>query len=306
MPEGWPLTEKRVPAKLLRSDLIGNLKNHAIYRQTYEILPDLPFTGLLFLRDPDTPRPLLISQHGGGGTPELCSSLYESGSSNYNELTQRLLAWDVNVFAPQLCLWSTAGGDGDTLRRELDAQLKGCGSSVTAVELYALSAVLDSLCGKPFTDPDRIGMAGLSYGGFYTLMLTAMDTRIRSAVASGNFGAIADNQVPAWFDWIWQGCRSRFLDAELAALCYPRRMRLELGDHDPLFSAEIARAEYGRMLSMAGDRPVSDFVTLSVFDGNHEFSWDTDRVEGMMWDLGAARLCPDPERPAPEAENSNT
>ena len=126
---GWPLTKTRLPARLLESRYIGRTPYHAIYRQTYEILPDLPFTGLLFLRDEATPNPLVLSQHGGRGTPELCSSLYETGSDNYNQLTLRLLAWDVNVFAPQLYLWDDP--DPGIQRQEKDMQLKGCGCSIT-------------------------------------------------------------------------------------------------------------------------------------------------------------------------------
>ena len=36
------------------------------------------------------PSRFVISQHGGGGTPELCSDFY--GDTNYNHLTRRILS----------------------------------------------------------------------------------------------------------------------------------------------------------------------------------------------------------------------
>lgn len=71
-----------------------------IYRVTLNVLTDIRYYGLLFIHDSDKKRPFVICQHGSDGTPELCSSLFERGSSNYNDMTMRVLSLGVNVFAP--------------------------------------------------------------------------------------------------------------------------------------------------------------------------------------------------------------
>jgi len=288
---GWPLTEERTPAVGVQETFLGYSAGRLVSRLRMEVLPGLPFYGLLFRFEDDTPRPFLISQHGGLGTPELCSSLYPAGSANYNEQTQRLLKYNVNVFAPQLLLWAMPDKDGrnttDIIRETLDARLKSCGGSITALELYALQVSLDWFCERPWVDTDRIGMAGLSYGGMYTMLLTALDTRIRSAVSSSFFGAFSSWQKK---DVLWQNGRGLFADAEIAALCWPRSIWLGMGTKDELFDWRISAKQYERFLSMAGNRPVRDRIRFEAFDGTHEFPLHNQPVEQMMADLNAGLL----------------
>lgn len=47
------------------------------------------------------------------------------------------------------------------------------------------SAVIDYLTDHPRVDPNRIGMLGVSFGGYWATRMAAADTRIRAAVANG-------------------------------------------------------------------------------------------------------------------------
>jgi len=284
---GWPLTEERKPAASVKETFLGHSAGRRVSRLRIEVLPGLPFYGLLFRFEDDRPRPFLFSQHGGLGTPELCSSLYPDGSANYNDQTQRLLKYDVNVFAPQLLLWNMQDETGantiDNVRQDLDARLKTCGGSITAMELYALQVTLDWFCTQPYVDTDRIGMAGLSYGGMYTMLMTALDTRIRSSVSSSFFGAFS-----SWIksDIMWQSSRSLFEDAEIAALCWPRRIWLGMGMKDELFDYRISTAQYDRLCA-ATDLPIREKLRFEAFDGTHEFPLHDDPIKEMMCDLNA-------------------
>lgn len=279
---GWPLTEKRAPRQLEKT-LLASEEICTIYRVTLEILPGLPFTGLFFEAPGEEKRPAVLSQHGGLGTPELCSSLYPTGSSNYNDQTQRLLRHGVHVFAPQLLLWREEDEDGTNRmegeRVRVDESLRQSGGSVTAVELYGLSCCIDWLCSLDKVDAGRIGMAGLSYGGMYTMLMTALDPRIRAAVSSSFFGAFA-SRVKS--DWEWPGFGEKFLDAEIAALCWPRDISLMMGREDPLFDVKKSQAQYDRLLKLAGERPLAESVRFIPFKGQHEFNWDEEPVERMI------------------------
>ncbi len=94
--------------------------------------------GILFVRGKDHKRPLVIAQHGGLGTPEMCSGFFDS--ENYNDMTRRILQKGVNVFCPQLYLWDQQRfGRGTPDRTSLDNSLKHMGSSIAAVELDGLA-----------------------------------------------------------------------------------------------------------------------------------------------------------------------
>ena len=102
---GWPLTDgwsTDVPSASTQSvakDSLGRIS-----RVFIETLPGVHTYGLFFRPIGKGPFPLVVSQHGGGGTPELCSGFF--GSTNYNDMTRRILRRGIAVFAPQLLLWN--------------------------------------------------------------------------------------------------------------------------------------------------------------------------------------------------------
>jgi dipeptidyl aminopeptidase/acylaminoacyl peptidase len=56
----------------------------------------------------------------------------------------------------------------------------------------AAAAALDALAGRPDLDPRRIGLAGVSLGGYYAFRTAAFEPRVRAAVGNctpWNFGA---------------------------------------------------------------------------------------------------------------------
>ena len=77
-----------------------------IYRLSAYVTDEIPFYSMLLIPlTAQTSVPLVIAQHGGYGTPELCADM--NGKNNYNHMVQRILARGAAVLAPQLMLWST-------------------------------------------------------------------------------------------------------------------------------------------------------------------------------------------------------
>ncbi len=235
---GWPLTmteDMNTPAAKLQpvaKDELGTIS-----RIWIETLPGVQTYGLYFRPKGKGPFPLVISQHGGGGTPELCSGLYGS-SANYNDMTRRVWKRGMAVFAPQLLLWNAETYKPEYDRQGMDRKLKQIGGSMAALELYRLRRSLDYFTTRRDIDPNRIGMIGLSYGGFYTLFAAALDTRIRAAVSSCFYNNRKTYDFP---DWAWFDSAGKFLDAEVGALVCPRALYVEVGKKDTLFDVRHAR-----------------------------------------------------------------
>lgn len=57
--------------------------------------------------------------------------------------------------------------------------------SVHGKDAWDTSRLIDYLVTLPFIDPERIGMVGHSYGGHSTIFTTALEPRIKAAVANG-------------------------------------------------------------------------------------------------------------------------
>jgi len=274
---GWPLTEKKdmsVPGAKIEK--LADDKVCSIYRISIEVLDGLSMTGLLF-RKGESNKPLVIAQHGGLGTPEVVGNLY-GDTSNYNHMIERMLSYDVNVFAPQLLIWD-ASYEVEFDRASLDAQLKRVGSSITALELYGLSRILDYFETQDYVS--NFGMVGLSYGGFYTLFLAAIDARIKSAVSCSFFN---NRKNYAWNDWTWFRCAETFSDAEIACLVYPRKLCIEVGTKDALFDINSAREEICRLKEMCctvGDQ----WLDIIEFEGIHEFCLEEAALKRLTEEL---------------------
>lgn len=263
---GWPLTlQTRTPVHS-KMHFVAQDALSEIYRVQLEIHPGVWLYGILFLKDRLKKRPLVIAQHGGLGTPEMCSSFFDS--ENYNDMTRRILQKDVNVFCPQLFLWEPQRfGRTARTRTALDNSLKHMGSSIAAVELDGLMKCIDWLSGLEWIDSARIGMIGLSYGGFYTLYLAALDTRVKAALCSCFFN---DRTVYNNSDWSWFGSANMFEDAEVATLVCPRKLWIQVADNDELFHACSAEKEFNRLCEICKND--SDYLHFEIFQGVHEFS----------------------------------
>ena len=245
----------------------------------FEVLDGLVLSGILFKLKTKEKRPLVIIQHGGQGTPEHISG-FEGGTSNYNDVVERTVTKGVHAFMPQLLLWKDvyfAAQPAD--RKSIDARLKRVGSSVSAVEIYGIKRILDYFENKPFVS--NLGMIGVSYGGFYTLFTAALDTRIKAALSCVFFNT---RDVVGWSDWVWQNSAERFDDAEVAALVYPRRLDIQIGDKDPGFSYTGGVKSYEDLCEICN--PVgTDWVNFNVFDGTHEFIKDDEPIERLVAEL---------------------
>ena len=273
---GWPLVD-HVDEGLpdVTSVRLAHENGYTIYRMTFRLLGTANVTGLYFELDGNEKRPLVIAQHGGWGSPEQISNLY-GDTENYNHMAERVLERGAHVFAPQLLLWNPNKHTTEYDRAKIDGRLKRVGSSITAVECYALKRILDY-----FEVRDNIlsfGMLGLSYGGFWTLYFSAIDTRIRSAISCAFFNK--RDQYP-WTPWTWLGAAEKFDDAEVAALVYPRKLCIQIGKNDPLFDAKYGYESYEELVKICKDVG-TDWIDFMPFDGDHEFCKDDAPIDKML------------------------
>lgn len=283
---GYPLTNQEHFVPRVKEEVLQEDEKSIVSRMQFEIYEGLWLYGILlrqkktiYLSKPNS-LPLVIAQHGAGGAPELCSSFFDS--ANYNEMVLRIFEKGMHVFAPQLDIWTGSKFEfgSDDKREELDNALKQVGSSITALEVYALQRCLDyfekqAYCNRHF------GMAGLSYGGFYTLCMAAAEKRIQAALACSFFN---DRTKYHMADIVWKNAANTFSDAQIGALVCPRYLRIEVGDSDNLFDAESARAEYEILKEYYKEAP--DHLQFHIFKGDHEFCPEDTGVEWLAEKMG--------------------
>ena len=286
---GYPLTDQEHFVPRVKEVILKEDEKCIVSRMQFEIFDGLWLYGILLRQKktiyfskinslPEEGLPLVIVQHGAGGAPELCSSFFDS--ANYNEMALRIFEKGMHVFAPQLDIWADSKfGSGDK-RGELDNALKQVGSSIAALEIYALQRCLDYFEKQEYCN-GHFGMAGLSYGGFYTLCTAAAEKRIRAALACSFFN---DRTKYHMADIVWKNAANTFSDAQIGALVCPRYLRIEVGDNDNLFDAESARAEYEILKAYYKEAP--DHLQFHVFHGYHEFCPEDMGVEWLAEKMG--------------------
>jgi dienelactone hydrolase len=274
---GWPLTTERpaqpppVQEQFVAEDDLGR-----IWRVWIETLPGLETYALYFQPHGTGPFPLVISQHGGWGTPEICSGLHDS--ANYNNMSRRVHARGAAVLAPQLLLWrDTFGPVFD--HAAINLRLRTLGGTITALEIWQLQRSLDAFITRREVDPARVGMVGLSYGGYYTQFMAAADPRIK---ASLNSCYLMDPQSERAHEIAWYETDPNFGFKEMVSLIAPRAFYMETGETDDLIPAVNAPplVALAREVYAACGRP--ERYAYKNHPGWHEFDPVDDGIDFLF------------------------
>jgi hypothetical protein len=168
-------------------DKIGEDSLATYYRASIAILPAVHSEGLYIVpKNLKGKAPLIISMHGGGGSPEV--ALFHGGA-NYHDMVRGGAKRGYIVYAPQHLF--NADGYPKDIRNKIDERMRLIGTSLTAVEIAKITRAIDVLIQRPEVDANHIGMVGLSYGGYYALVAPAVDQRIKVTVCSGYYGVKA-------------------------------------------------------------------------------------------------------------------
>ena len=273
---GYPLVDYQVKGvPTAKSEKLSVEQGYTIYRMTFEVLDGLEISGLYFEMHGNAKKPLVLVSHGGLGTPELISGVYDY-TGNYNDMLTRVISYGVHAFAPQLLLWNNQEYGVPFSRADIDSRLKRVGSSITAVELFAMSRILDYF--EQRENVSNFGMVGLSYGGFYTLYLSAIDKRIKSSISCAYFNTRDDYK---WVDWTWFNSASNFDDSEVACLVYPRKLCIQIADKDEYFNVEYGKNSYEKLKNLCQEVG-TNWLDFIVFNGTHEFYKDDKPIKNLV------------------------
>lgn len=267
-----------VPQAAPTFDKVGEDGIGIYYRAQIPILPGVRAEGLYIVpKGLQGKAPLVISMHGGGGSPEV--ALFRGGA-NYHDMVRGGVKRGYIVFAPQH-LFSAEGYPKD-IRQRIDDRMRLIGTSLTAVEIAKITRSLDVLLTRPEVDPTRVAMVGLSYGGYYALVTPAIDTRIKVSVCSCYYGVqegrYERDELSVPGDFEFPDRFTLFRDADIVALICPRALQIQAGKTDGVDHREPGKlqapvsADYYAKLGLQ-----ARFQHL-VFEGGHEFhdesAWD--------------------------------
>ena len=266
-----------VDARISRFEKIGEDRYCQAFRVWVEVMKGVETYGLYLLphrRDPKAP--LLIAQHGGGGTPESICDL--DTRSNYGSFGHEAVKRGYIVWAPALTMQcghcndpAIPGADRGTLNR----LLQRAGTSIIGVELHKIIASTQALIqARPEIDAERVGMTGLSWGGFYTMHVTALSPFIKVAAPAAflkdfdEFSCLASNGELRSPDIdILKG----FRHADILGMICPRPCLVQVGEKDEVVPIAGARKEAALAAKAYEKLGFNSRFIFQVHEGGHVY-----------------------------------
>lgn len=179
---GWPTEWVNSPPRFEETGVISG-RGYRIRKLRYEIVPGLFSSALLYEPEKVTSNtPAILNVNGHLGQPGKAVEYKQKRCINFarNGIIALSLEW-LNC--------------GELTNRENTHWLAGhldlTGRSGVGLFYLAMRRGLDYLHATPSVDHTRIGMTGLSGGGWQTILLSALDERVRVTVPVAGFSSIA-------------------------------------------------------------------------------------------------------------------
>lgn len=274
---GYPPPYRETAVKA-REEFVGEDDLCRIYRIFVTVSEDLECYGIYMVpKGLKGKAPLMLVLHGGAGCPELVCNF--DGSENYNDASRRFLQEGFIVYSPLFSFWPFVDRDSTEIPKDmrsiLDIRAKWLNTSLAAIEIFKVEKSLDFVLSKEEIDSNDVGVAGLSYGGFYSLLIAAIDLRIKYCISSCYFNdRVVVNEIHPGelFDWTWKGAIEKITDAEIVGMICPRPCIIEVGINDYFIPVEGARNEYNRARKYYDKLGISDRLKYIEFEGTHEFN----------------------------------
>lgn len=250
---------EKVFARWLRIDLADGLQGRAV---------------LALPKNCNYPLPLVIAQHGLGSSPERVFGLNDD-AGYYNGYALSLVEAGYAVLAPLNVI------EGPP-RARLARLCHLLGRTLWGLEAGKLRRFIDCVSDFPELDASRIGMWGLSLGGYYTAYTAPLEKRIKVAITSASFNerwhkmAVSSPLYSAYIDveeehfWIPGYFAGGFGDAELAALICPRALQIQQGRADGIGWWPIQEKEFERAKKFYDQLGVGDRIEYAGHNGGHE------------------------------------
>jgi len=219
--------------------------------------------------------PLLVCQHGGGGNPEAICDL--DTRINYHSFGHEAVRRGYIVWAPGLIMRCVYGGDPEfegADRNLLDRRLKLLGTSMIGMELQMIIESTKTLIRyRSEIDAERIGMTGLSWGGFYSLHVAALFPDVKVAVPSGNFREydLILNRVDDPDIRLDRNHFNMFGNAQVAGMVCPRPLMIQMGSKDTLFDIEGVRREAEKAADYYNNLGVGELFQYTEHEAGHVF-----------------------------------
>jgi len=250
------------------------------------------------LQNESKPLPAILAAHGHGrGKVDVCGIVknkkeYKTNivPLNYNYAVQFVnkgyvvIAPDWRGFgertSPQT--WTRIGRDPCDINYMAYGYF---GYQQLTLDIWDGMCCIDYLQTRKEVDPNRIGCAGLSFGGTMTTYLTIMDERIKVACICGYLSTLRGDAFSTRANANF--CGSQYMQGlltigdipDVVGLIAPRPLIIEIGTKDTCFVVPDTLNAYEQLKNIYKCAGAEDKLNCDIFPGEHEWSG----VKSIPW-----------------------
>ena len=175
---GW----RDAPAKVQWLETLPGGPGYRIQKLRFEAVPGMWIPALLYLPEKLSGKvPVILNVNGHVGPPG--KSVDYKQIRCINQAKRGMLALNVEWLG-----MGQLGGPG--FHHDRMNQLDLCGTSGVAPFYLSMKRSLDLLLALPNADPSRVAVTGLSGGGWQTIFISALDTRVTLANPVAGYSAL--------------------------------------------------------------------------------------------------------------------
>jgi dienelactone hydrolase len=182
----WNLDDLRKPPKVEWLDKDGKLRRLMYESEPYKGKPTRVFAYYAEPEKIDGKLPAMVLVHGGGGTafPEWAKLWAKRGYI--------AIAMDLAGHGEKRKRLADGGPEQDDPSRFGKHDIKDMWSYHAVADVVRANSLIRSL---PNVDPDRVGITGISWGGYLTCIVAGVDDRFKVAIPVYGCGFIHENSV---------------------------------------------------------------------------------------------------------------
>ena len=242
---GWPPEWVNSPSKF---EDVGTIETHQGYRLRklrYEVVPGLQSVAILY--EPEKLQgkvPAILNVNGHVGPAGKAVEYKQKRCINFAR--HGVVALNLEWFA-----FGELGAEGN--QHWYGAHLDLVGANALGIFLLEVRRGLDYLCDHPSVDRNRVGVTGLSGGGWQTIFLSALDERVKAAVPVAGYSSTT-TKVEA-------------------------RQYGDLGDLEQNGTDFLANVDYTHLTAMMAPRP-----TLLIHNAEDDCCFRAPLVKPLLYD----------------------
>ena len=266
---GWPQEWVTAPPKFEDLGLIDSGRQYRTRKLRYEIVPGFQSTAILYEPQHLTGKlPAVLNVNGHVGAPG--KSVEYKQKRCINLAKRGILALNLE--------WLSFG---ELAHKENEhwfgAHLDLVGTNEVGLFMLAMRKGLDYLYEHPNVDRSRLGVTGLSGGGWQTIVLSSLDERVAVAIPVAGFSSLTPRIEARWFGDLGDVEQSAtdFLDGldytHLAAMMAPRPTLLIYNAEDDC----CFRASLVKPLAFDAIKPI-----FKLYGKEDAFDWHENRDPG--------------------------